>query len=305
MENMKVCTGTYTGNDVDDRDIPIPFDLSLSDPWLIIIRRASNAHPVWATSAMPAGDALLLAGNAGIQTDTIQAVGNGFFQIGTAATVNNNTSIFHYVVVQGNGENDFNVGTYIANDSANRSITGLGFDPNVVLVKTTASSAGSMQFRSTPMPIDTSYQLIDGTQIATGIRDLITDGFTVGNNAATNLGTARVYYWIAFKNVSGLFDEFSYTGDLVDDRQITDPGFQPVFTIVDGNSSVGRMKIDTMGAGNAFNVTNGPVEINSIQNFISSGIEIGSAAAVNNTGVVYYGFAIKENLTERRIFNIS
>ena len=100
----------------------------------------------------------------------------------------------------------------------------------MVIVKRYPNIKGEMC--TSTMPATESKQMQSVNSLWTNrISSLDTDGFTVGNDAAVNLG-GEPYQWIAFNETTGLIKVGTYTGDAVNNRSITGAGFQPDYVIV-------------------------------------------------------------------------
>jgi hypothetical protein len=175
-------------------------------------------------------------------------------------------------------------GSYTGNATDNRSLTGVGFQPDVVLIK--SASTGIAVLRTSSMSGDNTKPMTGTTALtANQIQALGTDGFTIGTDAAVN-ANGTTYYWIAFKAVSGKLTVGSYTGDGQSSHAITGVGFSPALVFVMGttaNNSVLRSTGGTMtypfdGDGNSG-------VINSLD---ASGFTVGSDARVNASSTTYY-----------------
>lgn len=89
-------------------------------------------------------------------------------------------------------------GKYLGNGAASKSISGLGFQPEVVLVKGASSQDGWIA--TSTMTAGRAKLLTSNAAPATGyINSIDVDGFTVGNSSASNTNAA-VYYFVAWDN---------------------------------------------------------------------------------------------------------
>jgi hypothetical protein len=184
-------------------------------------------------------------------------------------------------------------GTYAGDNNDDRSISGLGFQPDAVIVigagnswywKTNSMTAGD---NSLPLALTTGYT-------ANYIQALEADGFQVG----TALNTAgSTYYYLAVKEYIGYIDTGTYTGNGVDDRNITGVGFQAGFVMIQGSTSA------TGGVWRCSGVTNdssflftglGQTYQNEIQVLSADGFQIGTYVQVNTDTKVYHYLAIKD-----------
>jgi len=181
-------------------------------------------------------------------------------------------------------------GSYNGNDGSNRSITGLGFQPDLVFVKCDCGEAGIA--RTSTMVGNAAKRLNSNGGLQSNlIRSLIADGFRVGDDDAVNKG-GDTYYWSAFKAGDEL-ELGTYAGDGSDNRSITGVGFQPVWvaTFGDGNDSVFRPA--TLAGDNSYGFTGTSKLSNRIQALEADGFQIGSNADVNLSSVTYHYVAWK------------
>ena len=144
-------------------------------------------------------------------------------------------------------------GTYTGNGTAGRTITGLGFRPDVVILKVDfcdpavnpscpPDSATSGVMRTSTMTGDNSKPLVGGQAFASNlIQSLDADGFTVGSDLRVNAldlcgaaGTSPCdYYWTAWKADADIITG-TYTGNGVstgDPQSITGLGFAPDYIV--------------------------------------------------------------------------
>ena len=184
-------------------------------------------------------------------------------------------------------------GSYTGDGIDDKSITGLGFRPQFVIVKGGNNRA---VFKIDLMARDTTSSLnatADGTNM---IQELLSDGFQVGTDARVNTN-GTVYYWMAFAGSSGqnYFRTFIYTGDGADDRNLTgiSLGFTPSIAWVKTSAQSMVCRTSVMGADNSFNFISAADTTNAIQSLISGGIQIGTDATVNTSAGAYKGVAFK------------
>ena len=89
-------TGTYTGNDVDDRNIDIGINLAAKNNVFVIIKHDGNLTPR-ARIEYGQGDlGMMFDGNVDT-ANTIQAFTATGFQIGTSNVVNLDTHNYRYI----------------------------------------------------------------------------------------------------------------------------------------------------------------------------------------------------------------
>jgi len=201
-------------------------------------------------------------------------------------------------------------GSYVGDGTDNRAITGLGFQPDVVIVK--GDTNRDAYCRTSTMTGDNTKTL--GTALglqANLIQSLDSDGFTIGNHTGVGSGTVN-YHWVAFRAAAGEMVVGSYTGN-GSSQDITTVGFQPDYVIVmaettqlavhrssalpgtftgkDGITSINTGTIATDRSyvfSGHFSFTGG------ISALLSNGFRVGSNAKVNASSVKYHYIAWKE-----------
>lgn len=286
---MRVATGTYTGNGSDNRAITVSDAVGSFQPDFVMVKGASNALPAFRTSAM-SGD-LTAVGGALLTADIVQSLDATGFTIGTHAMVNTNLTTYHWLAIKADPL-DCKVGTYTGNASDNRSITGVGFQPSVVMIF--ADRAEAHDWRSDQHSGDVTGWLSMAGSAADKIQSLTSDGFTVGTHGEVN-GNASNYYYVAFKTVAGFFKTGTYTGNGADNRSITGVGFQPAFVhVARGATSAPRFKLASHSGEITGRYSNdGNDATDYIQALEADGFQIGTNAVVNANTETFRYFAIK------------
>jgi hypothetical protein len=299
-EAVQFTHGTYTGNGAVTQAITgIGFQ-----PDAVIIKAATAQNGVMRTTTM-AGDATkqLTAANA-LQTARIKSLDANGFSVGNNAEVNGNGTTYYWMAFKDSGAGDFKVGTYTGNGVDNRSIAGVGFQSDYVIVMS-AGAVNAVQ-RSSAMVGDKSFQF-DGTASATNlIQALQADGFQVGNDTQVN-GNGPVYHYAAWKAVAGTTSVGSYTGNGVDNRSIAGIGFQPNYLIIKANSTaVGVHRPASFVGDSTLRFTNTASFANSIQAIQPDGFQVGTDTTVNTNGTIYYwvAFDATHNATKLAITSV-
>ena len=117
----------------------------------------------------------------------------------------------------------FNTGTYTGTGSSN-AITGLGFQPDKVVVKMRNTANQDFQVfddvRSSLKVLRWNTQEAEGTQ-TTRLTSLDSDGFTVGTENITNQSSKNFVYWAWKESATAGFDMVTYTGDGSTPRNIS------------------------------------------------------------------------------------
>src|SRR5262249_35567348 len=122
-------------------------------------------------------------------------------------------------------------GRYVGDGLDNRRITGLGFQPAVVLIK--ADTGQTAVMRTSTMVGDLSKDLTSTTPLTANlIQTLDPDGFTIGNDSRVNTDSV-LYYWTAFAASPNIVVS-TYPGNGVnplDSQNITSLSFSPVYLV--------------------------------------------------------------------------
>ena len=121
-------------------------------------------------------------------------------------------------------------GSYVGNGAGTNSITGVGFQPDLVIIKGDLNQP--TYFRTATMANNSSKSLGSAASAASNrIRSFLADGFELGHEIEVNeLG--ETYYWIALKADPLDMAFCVYGGDATDDRPITGSGFAPDVVLV-------------------------------------------------------------------------
>jgi hypothetical protein len=185
-------------------------------------------------------------------------------------------------------------GSYTGNNSS-QSISGVGFTPDAVIVKSDDNSGVAVMLTST-MPANNTKPLSGGTAPTGGmIQSLDANGFTVGGNNAVNRN-ARAYHWVAFKTFSGDMSVGTYTGNGTS-QSVTGLGFSPEYVMMlPANNQRATHRMAGMTATFQFDADAGIA--NGITSLDSNGFSVGSNAKVNSNGITYHYVAFNEDVDE-------
>jgi peptidase C25-like protein len=187
--------GTYSGNGADSRSIT---GVGFQPDWVAVFGESTSTgihHP-----SSLAGDNSLSFRDVATASDRIQALQADGFQIGTNGQVNTNGVAYHYIAVKA-AAGKFAVGSFTGDGTDNRSITGVGFKPEWVLVKDDGNHESRHKTGSTGPSTDTSLLVNASANAANNIQALEADGFQVGSGNSVNIN-AVVYHYIAFARSS-------------------------------------------------------------------------------------------------------
>ena len=193
----------------------------------------------------------------------------------------------------------FKVGSYIGDGSSPKTISGIGFQPKVVIISAAnAGSAGDPRasiWKTDTMSTGASGITANfgenGQQTAGLIDTLNSDGFTVRDTKNAN-GTT--YYYVALGGDD--VKTGTYTGNLTA-RSITGVGFQPGWVVIEGHPSHTYHK--NSGTGNGVDKSQFTTAVadttNQIKSLDADGFSLGTGSGTNNSGTTYHYFAIKND----------
>lgn len=190
---------------------------------------------------------------------------------------------------------NFKTGSYVGTGTA-QFITGLGFAPDVVVLKAIDSGAANKQclIRTNGM---TNTKLWTGTTTTSGIgiTGLDEDGFSVWSNYST-LGST--YAWMAWKESAGYVDVGSYTGDGNATQAITGVGFQgDLLWIWDAANVADDAEVVSRHSTHAANQTvvyhDGATSAACVSAFGADGFTVNNDTRVNAVGHTYWYVAFK------------
>jgi hypothetical protein len=180
-------------------------------------------------------------------------------------------------------------GTYVGNAVDNRAIAGLGFQPDVVIVKGT-SQISVMRTSTMPSSGNNTKPLTGNTALVAGVKSLTSDGFTLGTGNQVN-ASGTTYHWTAYKAANGVLKVGTYTGNASNPRSITGAGFQPEYAaVLPANNTAAIQRFDGMSAGFLF--LSGTGNANRITALGADGFSVGSEGNANT--IVYHYILFNE-----------
>jgi hypothetical protein len=170
------------------------------------------------TATMNGDDAKPLTTNTALTADLIQSfnpfvlgtLGTGGFTIGNDARVNVGGITYDWVALTAKAGEVF-IGSYVGNNTDNRSITGVGFQPSGLMIFSDLNVAAVYSFASLVAVGGTGLQFNNVKGLTNCIQLFQADGFQVGTDTQCN-GDKTTYHYVAWKTVAGKFVEGTYTG---------------------------------------------------------------------------------------------
>lgn len=303
--------GTYTGNATDSRNITSSDDAGLTfQPDFVFIKSTHVTTPTTAVFSITEnyGDRSFLPTDTASAQNHIQELRSaGGFEIGNSTSVNGNGNTLYYAAFSGAavktpGTGDFSLanGTYTGT-GAGFSITGLGFAPDLVIIKHNDQVTDQYAvWRSRVMVGDITHYF--GAALSTftgGITALGSDGFTIGTNATVNT-SGDTYYWVAFGNamepdLAGGSSNFligAYIGDGQDNTNVEHLPIEPDFVATKRvSTTAGNWRTANQSGDLSHYYAATAQAANFIQALRSDGFQKGTGAGVNSAGSTYHYFA--------------
>jgi len=276
-------SGSYVGNKVDNRAITgLGFQ-----PDVVIVKAATAGQIAVIRTASMVGDlSKVMAGGTAATSNQIQSLDADGFTIGTGNTVNNNGVTYAWMAFKASTDY-LQYGSYSGNGTAGRTITGLGFSPEVAFVFDAGNTAGVFMSAAEA----SCYRFNGGSAIGNCITSLNADGFTVGNDTQVN-GSGRTYHYVAWNAAPGYLSLGTYTGNAVDDRNISGLAFQPEWLMIkssDAGSQVPVFHVDAQGAStdSSLYFAGTTAGTNRIQALQADGFQVGTNYTVNRNATSY------------------
>ncbi|MQA72774.1 MAG: hypothetical protein GEU88_00195 [Solirubrobacterales bacterium] len=231
---MRVATGAYVGNLLDDRAITtVGFR-----PDVVIIK-GHGLVPGAIRSSTMSGDAtkeVAPASATGLAANLIQSLDSNGFTLGSSDRVNALLVTYSWIALRAQ-QNKLKVGSYTGNGTS-RAITGMGFSPEYVAVLGAGAQRAVERFAG----MGRTYQFDSDNGSTTRITSLDSDGFTVGSDATTNSNGAT-YHYVALNDAAGNVKVGSYSGNNVDNRNVTGVGFAPDYVTIRAGNTTGSPRI--------------------------------------------------------------
>lgn len=280
----RLLAGSYVGDGAATRAIT---GLGFS-PRVLILRGELLELPIVATATMPAGRVKFLAASGGQIPNYVQSLDADGFTITSDIRVNQAGTTYHYAAFA-EVPGEMKAGGYEGDNSDNRSITGLGFPPELVFVLNEANA--NPVLRGSGMVGDLSYEFTANAGLANAIQALESDGFQVGNDGSVN--KLNTYDYVAWRSVKGGAQVGTYVGDGTAGRTI-DCGWAPEWVFVKGDAGAFAVfKTITTGATTdlTFPATAAGGFAGGITSLTSTGFSLGMHASVNAAGANYVWMA--------------
>ncbi len=183
-------------------------------------------------------------------------------------------------------QNFMATGSYTGDANYGHAITGVGFQPDLVIIKDIA--ANFAMIRTSNMPAGAAKALADNASLSYDqILSLDADGFTLGNGAETN-NSGHTYHWVAMRAGTGSMILGQYVGNGYGSRNI-DISMDPQAVLIipaDGEKPV--FHTQDMGYDESYPFDGGGEINRAIHYIIPYSFQIGDSYNVNRDGSIYY-----------------
>ncbi|MBP9759784.1 MAG: hypothetical protein KBD24_00255 [Candidatus Pacebacteria bacterium] len=282
------CVGTYTGNDSSSRAL----ESTGFSPDFVMVKATTAMTPSWRSASMPNNVGQFFSENSQNTTGdlftTLDATG---FSIG--ASNNKVSTTYHFVAFQ-ELPGIIDVGVYTGDAIDNRSIAGVGFVPDFLLIKNSNAALPAV-YNLTESYGDSTSHFTDTSNIVDAIQALQTDGFQVGKNAIAN-GLGNTMYFAALggasdaRTTSGSVSKASgsYVGTGIA-HEVGGIGWTPDLVIIKASNTQKSVFRTSLMAGDitAFMEDAKVPFAGGISALTNSGFTIGTYSDVNSAGVTY------------------
>ncbi|MDP2895260.1 MAG: hypothetical protein Q8Q12_01725 [bacterium] len=286
-----MATGSYTGNGTSQSITTVPFT-----PEIVIVKGDLAQNAVMRTTTTT--NTKDLAAASGLEGNLITSLDTHGFTVGSNARVNNGGATYYWVAFNADDVEAI-VGSYWGNGGSSQDVS-LGFSPKYVIVL--PQSTTPVIHRSKSMQAAFKFSACSG--VDNSITSLGTNKFTVGTYLNVS-GTK--HHYVAFKSATGKMTYGSYEGTGTDDRQLTGLTFTPVYLIIKSEEAVSTVhRTESIGSGvdSTLDFTNVGNFTDAIQDFLTSGFELGTHDKVNKQFLSFHYIAFGETYTAARLSSL-
>lgn len=184
-------------------------------------------------------------------------------------------------------------GSYTGNAADARGITGIGFQPDVVLVKANQfiSSGRGGQARSSSMSGDLTKPMNGTALIANLVQSLDADGFTIGDDVDINTNLV-VYHYLALKALAADLAVGTYTGDGGASQAISGVGFAPNVVFIFPDSTTESRWYSSVAGDSDTIIFSGGNNDDAINSMDADGFTVNTGL---NTDTITYHYVVIKN----------
>jgi len=182
-------------------------------------------------------------------------------------------------------------GTYTGDGNDARQITGLGFQPSVVIIKGQVDEAAFISNSS--MPAGMAKTLGTGEAFQGDIiQSLLPDGFMIGSSNIVNK-PGESFWYIAMLDEPGSLVTGSYAGDGSSNRLVDGLGLDPTMVmLIPGDVAPCRFRTQDMPNGDSLPFNNTAIEAGILTSLTTDGFIVENNTQGNEAGVEYTYLAV-------------
>lgn len=269
-------------------------------PDLVMVQRRSTVgNLAIANSLMTAGDCWVTT-TAFPQTTAITSLDADGFSVGAGSSVNANDALYRALCLKFNTGNAAQ-GTYTGNGADDRLISsgttaGSSFLTAVIRTSATAANNTINAHQTTESGERAGLMFGFSSWLGNIIQSAAQGSFEVGTAASVN-NSGDTYFFFQIGDATSNVAVLNWTGNATDNRDISGAGFEPIYAYVHirdiTNASFSGVHnligTDSSDLGAAFFD-----QANYIQDFITDGIQIGTAVSVNENAQLFTGWLIAD-----------
>lgn len=288
---LRVYPFTYVGNATDNTDLT-GFPFAPTFAWVKPSDTTANDGAIsWVglgadKSFDPFSGATAPFANA------IQAWNSDGIQIGASDFVNKSGTTYYGVAFAGDSSCYYE-GSYVGDGGTSNAITGVGFQPDFLIIRRNGGSAG--RFYMSQINQSCVWTASNGSA---GFTTMDADGFTVISTSSQVNSAGQTYYFIALKLEAGYSAMGTFTGNVTDNRAITGVGFQPEVVIMKAASGAQAPVFRTSahsGDDTSIWITTTANAADRIQSLDSDGFTVGADNQVNRSATTMGWYALRDN----------
>jgi type II secretory pathway component PulJ len=185
----------------------------------------------------------------------------------------------------------FDTGSYTGNGNSSQTISGLPFQPEIIIIRSSSSDGAAIW--TSVMPFGKAKDITTGGDLTSDrIQSVGSTSFVVGNDDRVNKQN-RTYYWTAMKTGTNVAVGM-YVGDGNDNRNLDVVGFQPNWVITLGDGQDDFFRPASASGDESFAMGGTSSLSNRIQTIRPLGFQVGSDVNVNESGRNYYWIAFAD-----------
>ena len=295
---MRVATGSYV-SDGNSRDVAVAFQ-----PVLVLFQQASGAthYTTLKLSVMSGSNGVDLLNTSRSLASGVCTLTSSGFTVGTSSLVNTSGETYQWCALGADAAR-LAIGTFTTDNSDDKNISGLPFQPDFVWALAASSGAMSDLDRLWHQSRggDSTLRLNAASgPTADHIQGVLSGGFQAG--LGLNSGTGNTVYYVCMKQKTGYCTQESYTGTGAEHDVVMADPFEPLVVLDVPRTTqglLGHVASSVMGGWCRSWAAGGVWEEgqNKIMALNADGFRLGITAATNASGVPYDFIAFRDDPT--------